>query len=856
MSSNPIPRLCERVRAAIRPLSFTTALVVLSLSYQSCSTLPKATENGLARPPSGKTLSLPDRSNEDVNGNLPARILIKTRTQSFNSYHYYALRDGKIWYKALDGKPGPVDWKLFGMTGLPENKDKKDFIATDRIVEISADADELVVLSRDGVFYRISFDKVYSRKDNYWFDAHGWPDLTKMTLDARTLANIAWSVGKRNSHVLYYEDAFGHEHHYGTMGISSTYVLLADGQEIVYEDTGLPTDFSHNILAPEKGAFRSVALSVSASTIFLIGEAGEMYTRLADFDTIGSDPMFFKYTYEPYTSDLKGTDYRSNFTPWALPSEAWRKQPRLPIAGKARASRHITILQNGHGNAARELRVAGLDSKGNPGYWSKGIFDGAWKFVQASLSIPEESLLDSRAVARGTAKRGTGVEKTFRGKLWDGGIPLDEWIFEIPDFSILEGSCTLIATRSGESARVILHPVEVWTFLKRDRPGRDGTPKPYFVTVEVPPDATAGASGEFREAFDELFTKYHQKLFHFSMEATTDYILIEKKRHAQRGIHFLLTSGANTSLRPFAYGLAGAGKLEEFREYSSPKLSFGDKRSFSNADKPTMTAMIEENVRLRWELTDRIEASNKLKNSMGRSRVAYSAFHAIAHATQLFRIDFPKIYTLTRFGNDLFASNTTTVNNVTKSRIFFDEKLLELVDLRLAAYRFVAGRLARGKENVNLPSNYADDLRGYWEMVRLPAKAQGTSSGKSRKKDSFAASLSSEPVESGFPGWILKMGDGSCTFLIEAKEAAKTISSHNRRPSPSHPVRFKGLLYLIAVEPTRDARRIYDVFVDPFVIDDGMPCDISWDGKKLLIEKRSLFGRVVYFSGTVSRPLQ
>jgi hypothetical protein len=164
------------------------------------------------------------------------------------------------------------------------------------------------------------------------------------------------------------------------MEIATTYVLLEAGQEICYADTGLPPDFSRNYLGPERGAFKAAALSASASTMFVINKEGEMYTRLADFDTTGCDPLWFKYTYIPYKSDLPGTDYFSNLNEWGLPAEDWRPQPAIPLAGKALITRHITILQNGRGNEARELRVAGLNESDKRGYWTKAIFDDIWKF--------------------------------------------------------------------------------------------------------------------------------------------------------------------------------------------------------------------------------------------------------------------------------------------------------------------------------------------------------------------------------------------------------------------------------------------------------------------------------------------
>jgi hypothetical protein len=64
------------------------------------------------------------------------------------------------------------------------------------------------------------------------------------------------------------------------MEIVTTYALLEDGQEICYADPGLPSDFSRSYIGPERGAFKAVSLSASASTMFVINEAGEMWTYL------------------------------------------------------------------------------------------------------------------------------------------------------------------------------------------------------------------------------------------------------------------------------------------------------------------------------------------------------------------------------------------------------------------------------------------------------------------------------------------------------------------------------------------------------------------------------------------------
>jgi hypothetical protein len=64
-----------------------------------------------------RTVAVPERT--DINGEFPEAVYIKTRTQTFNSYHYYILDDGLIWYKSIDKHKEPKNWTLFRNRGLP-----------------------------------------------------------------------------------------------------------------------------------------------------------------------------------------------------------------------------------------------------------------------------------------------------------------------------------------------------------------------------------------------------------------------------------------------------------------------------------------------------------------------------------------------------------------------------------------------------------------------------------------------------------------------------------------------------------------------------------------------------------------
>ncbi|MFP3090747.1 hypothetical protein LQZ21_10530 [Treponema sp. TIM-1] len=467
----------------------------------------------------------------NVNGIFPEAVYIKTRTQTFNAYHYYLLNDGLIWYKSIDPEKEPKAWELFSKTGLPHNALKWDFAKTQKIAEIAADADELAALSVEGGFYRYCFDTSIAHQSKEWLDRQGWPSEEQLYFDQRTAKNLSWALGKRNNHVLYYEDPFGNQHHNGTMEIATSYVLLEDGQEICYADTGLPGDFSRNYIGPERGAFKAVSLSVSASTMFVINEAGEMYTRLADFDAIGCDPMFFKYTYVPYESDRDGTNYFSNLTEWGLPAEDWRPQPRIPLAGKAAITRHITILQNGQGNSARELRVAGLNESGETGYWTKAVFDDTWAFKAVPLFFAKDTVLQTAETSAGNpqGERGPSLDKQYSGYFWNGINEESGWEYTIPNFNILEGDCDFRIAWQGETCTLKLYPVEMWTYLKRNYvPGRTGSPKTFWATLVIPPNAFDGLSETFVQRLTEKYAEHDKPLFQYVIWAQDRYILMRE----------------------------------------------------------------------------------------------------------------------------------------------------------------------------------------------------------------------------------------------------------------------------------------------------------------------------------------
>jgi hypothetical protein len=159
---------------AVKLTKTTAALLAALLSSCAVSKaiyLGKDVYSGKTGPESAGAVS----NAEDINGFFPESVYVKTRTQTFNTYHYYILDDGLIWYKSIDGAKEPADWTLFDKTGLPHNSWKPGFNKPERIAEISDDADELVALSEEGGFYRYCIDKTIAHNSGVWLDRQAGP---------------------------------------------------------------------------------------------------------------------------------------------------------------------------------------------------------------------------------------------------------------------------------------------------------------------------------------------------------------------------------------------------------------------------------------------------------------------------------------------------------------------------------------------------------------------------------------------------------------------------------------------------------------------------------------------------------
>lgn len=360
---------------------------------------------------------------------LPAHVDLKSATQSFTHEYDVAILEGKIWYRPRAAKlADSTPWELLGKTGLPSAEAVLPFVpggfdAPESVTALSADGDNLIVIGSDGCVYYMKWS---TRK---WMNKWGQPFSKKLRLPEHVRS---WAISHRGPLAGGYHDIDGNFHPV-SVGVTTLYALSEDGLNIHYADPWLPADFSSGICGPLRNRFRMNALAASASTLFVISDAGEMYTRLADFDTLGLNP-FLTYSYERRKRDIpREKDVRT------LPPEAWKRQPSIP-RHQGRISSAITIFQTGEGNEARELRVEGMNAQGTHGYFSKPINAHTWTFTRTDLPL-QKPLLSSGS---GGADPGPDLDQTLKGHLRVGRKSA-EYEAELRHFNPLCSGATLVA---------------------------------------------------------------------------------------------------------------------------------------------------------------------------------------------------------------------------------------------------------------------------------------------------------------------------------------------------------------------------------------------------------------------------
>jgi len=285
----------------------------------------------------------------------------------------------------------------------------------------------------------------------------------------------SWSVLSPAEDRTWNDDA-GNAHGVGNDKVSHIWALRTGGQRITFMDPWLANDDSYEMCAPRDGRFRSVNLSASGSTVFVIGRHGDLYTRLFDFDISGSDDVFFDYSYEP---QRKG-DPQAKIQ---LPSPAWVHQPKVP----GRITSAISISKEGTGGVHRTLRVEGVDARGRTGYWEKDITARsakAWRFHRTGRPLSGPLLRTDPTKDTSALDLGPKPGVRYRGTVDGVGVTVD-------GFDPHCSPARLTLTSGGRSVNLILHAVDGMRGEVRG-PQLDDRPRGMYGDIEVPRRVLAG----------------------------------------------------------------------------------------------------------------------------------------------------------------------------------------------------------------------------------------------------------------------------------------------------------------------------------------------------------------------------
>jgi hypothetical protein len=304
---------------------------------------------------------------------LPEReVVLESEQVAISTAHDIGVDEGRLFWR----KRGTTEWRLMPPDGLPVPRGRLEamkeltaefplapepFVRPKRISRISADGDNLLAISDEGLAY---YTKLSTLE---WKDDWGPPGLKGPLRIDGSITAFAMSHRK-----IAYEDIDGNPHPVSA-GVTTVYALLESGRRLAYADPWLPPGWKRTLCLPERNTFVASALAASASTLFVMDASGRAFTRLADFDTVGDDPaLVYSWT--------RGRRTGAQAVVRSLPGEGWKEQPRIG-APNVHGLR-LTILQTGTRNADRLLRVEGVE-----GVWEKPIDAPRWTFNRSGQAV-------------------------------------------------------------------------------------------------------------------------------------------------------------------------------------------------------------------------------------------------------------------------------------------------------------------------------------------------------------------------------------------------------------------------------------------------------------------------------------
>jgi hypothetical protein len=376
----------------------------------------------------------------------------------------------------------PSQWHLFDQLGVPYKRShllgSRSHLADHEFIqEISVASEILVAVS--------NLNRVYMYKPTIlerpisWFDKMGAPFDGELYLPANRRGwSLSCSVREkpetrrvdfmdRSEIVTYYTDRNGIKFDFGFT--ATIYVLLEDGQRIMYWDTGLPPSFSRGFLTPLFGTTQGQSISAAGSTVFIsvVDSTNKLrfFTRMYDYEINGSCPgltFTFKNRSELEDPPLTNGTVFLGFGQRRLPLELWREH--LVDGIDQYLTSQVSIHLTGEGNSARELRIQGQDRQGTLGYYYKGIDESTWRFQEDARLRPVMRIPYPYRVAT------TQTLKDYTGSVIKAEKP--EFQISLKSFHPLltaEEPSTLTVSSHGKTVNLALHTVDGWNLVAHEK---------------------------------------------------------------------------------------------------------------------------------------------------------------------------------------------------------------------------------------------------------------------------------------------------------------------------------------------------------------------------------------------------
>ncbi len=192
---------------------------------------------------------------------------------------------------------------------------------------------------------------------------------------------------------------------------------------------------------------------------------------------------------------------------------------------------HIDIRLTGQGNAAREVRLAGRDAEGNPGYYHKGITESVWSFTPVSGPLQGEPI----QVGQPDPLKATPgpVTRDYPRATWGGdlqGAPLRQ--VELLDFHPFQTqdqpSRIRFTLDSGKTVQALLRTGDGYTpYTVRAQDTEllgegAGVPKVLIGTLELPEEVRTSTDPEVKAFVEGYLERMHHKENQFLLLSESD----------------------------------------------------------------------------------------------------------------------------------------------------------------------------------------------------------------------------------------------------------------------------------------------------------------------------------------------